>query len=202
MSTLAEQLVARVFAGDGDGVVALLSAMDETERRACATEVTSARDPWLGREVHGAQLLAEYGVLPPSKLRSIVDGPVRWHQGSRDARFELVIRLRPRGWRQRLLRRASWSLGLPWPAVFRLVRDGLADSPQTAWYYAASARHVADWRDDPVWLAGAFWSLFTHEEAASSWPSSGQTPFSSSPILAGCRARNCSAARGNVTGFV
>jgi hypothetical protein len=165
MSTWGEQLLARVFAGDRHGVAAALAAMDESERRACAADVVAARDPWLGDEVNGAQLLAEYGVLPPSKLRSIAHGPVRWHEGSKDPRFEQIMRLRPREWRQRLLRRANWRLGLPWPAAYRLVRDGMADSPHTSWYYAASVWHVADWRDDPTWLAGDFWGLFTHEEA-------------------------------------
>lgn len=166
MTEWTDRLLDRVRAGDGDGVLAVISVMTEAERRACASDVVSVRHLWPGDGVSEAEKLAEWGVLPPSRLRSIAHGPVYWHMGSRDPRFEQIVRLRPRDWRQRLVRRANWALGLPWPVVYRLVCDGLVDPPQTPWYYAASTAHINLWRDDPAWLAEDFWQLFTHEEAA------------------------------------
>jgi hypothetical protein len=165
MDIAAEELLARALAGDGDGVVAVLRTMEESERRAAAQAILSARDPWNPEPVKDALALAEFGVLPPSKIRRLTRLPVRWHASTDDPRFEDILRLRPRRWREQLLRRANWSLGLPWPAAYRLVRDGLADAPDTPWYYAASVRHVDEWRDDADWLAGPFWELFRREEA-------------------------------------
>lgn len=157
-----EALSSCIEAGDLDGVLGVVEALSEADRKQLSKRVLAAvRD----RRHNPALALAEFGVCPLSRVRR--------HMLAFDERYARLLRARDRTWRQGFVDRASsntvnqWArTDLLWETTYGLVRAQLVDRPASGWYVAAGCLEASAWQDDPDWLEHDLWRIFEVEEAA------------------------------------